>query len=47
MSSYGMHKRVSLFSLSPEGRARYTSWRVRLAMAVGQHATYQLSDTGG
>ncbi len=29
MSSYGMHKRVSRFSLCPEGHARYTSWRVR------------------
>lgn len=29
MSSCGMHKRVSRFSLYLEGRARYTAWRVR------------------
>ena len=36
MSSYGMHKRVSRFSVCPEGRARYTSWRVRHAVAFAQ-----------
>jgi len=36
MGSYGMHKRVSRFSLFPAGRARYTSWRVRHAVAYAQ-----------
>ncbi len=34
MSSYGMHKRVSRFSVCLEGRARYTGWRVKQAVAV-------------